>query len=162
MWVRSTPWTAPAPLGVIAASPFGGTKVLQMNDNLTLKGEVVRIQQTFPVTSTNALFQFCYRAAMDVSGHPCCDQPYMRVEVMDCMNNILNCPKVDVIPPGPSCSTVTTAGWATSGSIAYTLAWVIKSIDLSPYLGTCVTIKVTVGDCDGWAHYGYAFYDRQY
>ena len=161
MWVRSTPWTAPAPLGVIAASPFGGTKILQMNDNLTLKGEVVRIQQTFPVTSTNALFQFCYRAAMDGSGHPCCDQPYMRVEVMDCMNNILNCPKVDVIPPGPSCSTVTTAGWATSGSIAYTPAWVIKSIDLSPYLGTCVTIKVTVGDCDGWAHYGYAFFDSQ-
>ena len=49
-WVRSTPWTAPAPLGVIPNSPFGGTKVLQMNDNFTNQGEVVRIQQTFPVT----------------------------------------------------------------------------------------------------------------
>ena len=65
-WIRTTPWTAPAPLGVIPASPFGGTKVIQMNDNITAKGEVVRIQQTFPVTSSNALFQFCYKAAMEL------------------------------------------------------------------------------------------------
>lgn len=158
-WVRSTPWTAPAPLGAIGASPLGGTKVLQMNDNVWAQGEVVRIQQTFPVTSTNALFQFTYKAAMDGSGHPCCDQPYMRVEIMDCMNNILNCPKVDIIPPGASCATVSPTGWLTSGNISYTPNWIIKSIDLSPYLGSCVTIKVTVGDCDGWAHYGYAFFD---
>lgn len=158
-WVRSTPWTAPAPLGAIGASPLGGTKVLQMNDNVWAQGEVVRIQQTFPVTSTNALFQFTYKAAMDGSGHPCCDQPYMRVEIMDCMNNILNCPKVDIIPPGASCATVSPTGWLTSGNISYTPNWIVKSIDLSPYLGSCVTIKVTVGDCDGWAHYGYAFFD---
>lgn len=159
-WVRSTPWTAPAPLGVIPASPLGGTKILQMNDNITMKGEVVRIQQTFPVTSNNALFQFAYMAAMNGSGHLCCDQPYMRVELMDCMNNVLACPKVDIIPPGPSCSTVTTSGWATNTlNITYTPSWVTKSIDLSPYLGTCITIKITVGDCDGWAHYGYAFVD---
>src|SRR5690606_15406933 len=141
-------------------SPLGGTKVLQMNDNIWAQGEVVRIQQTFPVTATNALFQFAYMAAMNGSGHACCDQPYMRVEIMDCMNNILACPKVDVIPPGPSCTTVTTTGWLTNTlSITYTPNWVVKSIDLSPYLGTCVTIKITVGDCDGWAHYGYAFVD---
>lgn len=160
-WVRSTPWTAPAPLGAIGASPFGGTKVLQMNDNIWAQGEVVRIQQTFPVTPTNALFQFAYKAAMDGSGHACCDQPYMTVQILDCMNNPLNCPKVDIIPPGASCATVSPTGWATSGSISYTPNWIIKAIDLSPYLGSCVTIKVTVGDCDGWAHYGYAFFDSQ-
>ena len=55
-WIRATPWTAPAPLGLIPASPFGGTNVIQMNDNLTHKGEVQRIQQTFPVTSNNTTF----------------------------------------------------------------------------------------------------------
>jgi gliding motility-associated-like protein len=160
-WVRQTPWTAPAPLGVIGASPFGGTKVLQMNDNITMKGEVVRIQQTFPVTPNNALFQFCFRAAMDGSGHACCDQPYIRVELLDCFNNILACPQVSITPPGPSCATVSATGWATSGFISYTPSWIIRAIDLSPYLGSCVTIKITVGDCDGWAHYGYAFFDCQ-
>ncbi|MBK7666170.1 MAG: gliding motility-associated C-terminal domain-containing protein [Sphingobacteriaceae bacterium] len=160
-WIRTTPWTAPAPLGVIPASPFGGTKVIQMNDNITAKGEVVRIQQTFPVTSSNALFQFCYKAAMDGSGHACCDQPYIRVELLDCMNNILACPQVSITPPGPSCATVSATGWSVSGNISYTPNWIIKAIDLTPYMGTCVTIKITVGDCDGWAHYGYAFFDCQ-
>ena len=161
-WVRQTPWTAPAPLGVIPASPFGGTKVLQMNDNITAKGEVVRIQQTFPVTPTNALFQFAYMAALNGSGHSCCDQPYIRVELLDCMNNILACPQVSITPPGPSCATVTATGWSTNSSgISWTPTWQIKAIDLSPYLGSCVTIKITVGDCDGWAHYGYAFFDCQ-
>ena len=160
-WVRSTPWTAPAPLGVIPNSPFGGTKVLQMNDNFTNQGEVVRIQQTFPVTASNALFQFCYKAAMDGSGHQCCDQPYLRVELLDCNNNIVACPQVSITPPGPSCATVSATGWTTAGNISYTPNWIIKALDLSPYLGTCVTIKITVGDCDGWAHYGYAFFDCQ-
>ncbi len=160
-WIRTTPWTAPAPLGVIPNSPFGGTKVIQMNDNITMKGEVVRIQQTFPVTSSNCLFQFCYKAAMDGSGHACCDQPYIRVELLDCMNNILACPQVSITPPGPSCATVSAVGWTTSGNISYTPNWIIKAIDLTPYLGSCVTIKITVGDCDGWAHYGYAFFDTQ-
>lgn len=160
-WVRTTPWTAPAPLGVIPNSPFGGSKVLQMNDNFTNQGEVVRIQQTFPVTASNAVFQFCYKSAMDGSGHACCDQPYLRVELLDCNNNIVACPQVSITPPGPSCATVSATGWTTAGSISYTPNWIIKALDLSPYLGTCVTIKITVGDCDGWAHYGYAFFDCQ-
>jgi hypothetical protein len=166
-WIRQTPWTAPPPLGVIGASPFGGTKVIQLNDNITAKGEVVRIQQTFPVTPNNALFQFAYKAAMDGSGHACCDQPYIRVELLDCFNNILACPQVSITPPGPSCATVSATGWTTGPGtytyqiISYTPNWIVKAIDLSPYLGSCVTIKITVGDCDGWAHYGYAFFDCQ-
>jgi hypothetical protein len=159
-WVRTTPYTAPAPLGVIPNSPLGGTKVLQMNDNIWAQGEVVRIQQTFPVTATNALFQFAYLAMMNGAGHACCDQPYMRIELVDCMNTPLACPIVTITPPGPSCATVTSTGWATNSlSISYTPSWIVKSIDLSPYLGTCITIKITVGDCDGWAHYGMAFVD---
>ena len=78
------------------------------------------------------------------------------------MNNILACPQVSITPPGPSCATVTSTGWSTNTSgISWTPNWIIKAIDLSPYLGSCVTIKVTVGDCDGWAHYGYAFFDFQ-
>ncbi len=159
-WVRTTPYTAPAPLGVIPNSPLGGTKVLQMNDNIWAQGEIVRIQQTFPVTATNALFQFAYMAMMDGAGHACCDQPYMRIELQDCMNTPLACPIVTITPPGPSCATVTSSGWATNTlNISYTPSWIIKSIDLSPYLGTCITVKITVGDCDGWAHYGMAFVD---
>ncbi|MCC6584227.1 MAG: hypothetical protein IT271_11040, partial [Chitinophagales bacterium] len=89
--------------------------------------EVVRIQQTFPVTSSNALFQFAYKAALNGSGHACCDQPYIRVELLDCMNNILACPQVSITPPGPSCATVSATGWTTTGGISYTPSWIIKA-----------------------------------
>jgi len=158
-YCRATPWTAPAPLGVIPNSPLGGTRVLQMNDNITNQGEVCRISQTFPVTSSNCLFQFAYMAAMDGSGHLCCDQPFFRVDLMDCFNNVLACPQVSITPPGPSCATVAPTGWTTSGNISYTPSWIVKAIDLRPYLGSCITIKITMGDCDGWAHYGYGFVD---
>ena len=131
-----------------------------MNDNIWAQGEIVRIQQTFPVTATNALFQFAYMAMMDGAGHACCDQPYMRIELMDCMNTPLACPIVTITPPGPSCATVSSTGWTSNASnVSWTPSWIIKSIDLSPYLGTCITVKITVGDCDGWAHYGMAFVD---
>lgn len=83
------------------------------------------------------------------------------MELLDCMNNILACPQVSITPPGPSCATVSATGWTTKSGISYTPSWIIKAIDLSPYLGSCVTIKITVGDCHGWAHYGYAFFDCQ-
>ncbi|MDZ4666071.1 MAG: gliding motility-associated C-terminal domain-containing protein [Bacteroidota bacterium] len=162
-WVRATPYTAPAAtgLGVIGASPLGGTNVLQMNDNLA-GGKCVRIQQTFPVTATNCLFQLAYRAALQ-NGHACCENPYIKVKVVNCFNAILPCPQVDVQPPGPSCASVTATGWQTNSStwVTFTPNWIVKSLDLTPYLNSCVTIIIEVGDCPYGGHYGMAFIDTQ-
>ncbi len=162
-WIRATPWTPPAQtmLGTVGASPFGGTKVLQMNDDLA-GGKGIRIQQTFPVTTSNCLFQIAYRAAL-LSGHACCENPYIKVKVIDCNNNVLNCPAVDVQPPGPSCASVTATGWQTNSStwVTYTPNWMIKSLDLTPYLNSCVTILIEVGDCPYGGHWGTAYVDCQ-
>lgn len=158
-WVRQTPWTAPAPLGVIGASPFGGNKVLQIGDN-NWGGQVVRVQQTFPVTSSNSLFRIAYRAALE-AGHACCDQPYLRIEILNCNNQVLACPQVSVVPPGASCAMASPVGWATSGWVSYTPNWQIRSLDLTPYIGSCVTIRISCGDCPYSGHYGYAFIDCQ-
>ncbi len=161
VFVRQTPWTdpAPGPMGVIGASPFGGNKVLQMG-TAAGGGDVHRIQQTFPVTPTNALFRIAFRAALQ-AGHACCDQPYLRIEILNCNNQILACPQVSVVPPGASCSTVNPAGWVTNNStwVTHTPNWMIRSLDLTPYIGSCVTIRVTVGDCPYSGHYGYAYID---
>lgn len=163
VWVRATPWAdpAPGPMGTIGASPFGGNNILQMG-TAAGGGDVHRIQQTFPVTPTNALFRIAYRAALQ-AGHACCDQPYLRIEILNCNNQILACPQVSVIPPGPSCSTVSAAGWITNSStyVTYTPNWLIKALDLTPYIGSCVTIRITVGDCPYSGHYGYAYIDCQ-
>lgn len=159
-WIRTTPWAGPLPLGTIPASPLGGTRIAQLNDMVWNTGEIARIQQTFPVTPTNALFQFAYMAAMDGSGHACCDQPFMKITLLNCNNQPLACPSISITPPGASCVSAVPSGWTTNTSgVSYTNAWQIKSLDLTPYIGTCVTIQVTVGDCTGWAHAGMAYFD---
>lgn len=159
-WIRTTPYASGTTIGTIPNSPFGGTKVLQMNDQFTNMGETVRIQQTFPVTATNALFRLAYMAQMDGTGHVCCDQPFLKITMLNCSNVPLACPSLSLNAPGASCATTMPAGWSTNTSgYSYTTAWQIYSLDLTPYLGSCVTIQVTVGDCDGWAHHGMAFID---
>lgn len=159
-WIRTTPYASGTNIGTVPNSPLGGTKILQMNDNITNVGEVVRIQQTFPVTATNALFRLAYMAEMDGSGHACCDQPYLKITMLNCSNAPLACPSLSVNAPGASCASAVPAGWVTNSSgISWTTAWQLYSLDLTPYLGSCVTIQITVGDCDGWAHHGMAFVD---
>src|SRR5207245_22270 len=155
-----TPVTGDPVMGTIPASPLGGTKILKMNDDITNKGEVVRIQQTFPVTSSNALFQFAYMAALNGTGHTCCSQPYVRITLIYCMNNLIACPQVSITPPGPSCATVSATGWSTNAlGYSYTSSWQVRSLDLTPYMGSCITVQITIGDCDGWAHFGYGYVD---
>lgn len=162
-WVRQTPWTPPAQtnLGTITASPFGGNNVLQMSDDLA-GGKAVAIQQTFPVTASNCLFQLAFRASL-LSGHACCQNPYIKITVIDCFNNVLTCPAVNVQPPGPSCASVVATGWQTNSNtwVSYTPNWIIKSLDLTPYLNSCVTIKIEVGDCPYGGHFGTAYIDSQ-
>lgn len=159
-WIRTTPYVSGTTIGTIPNSPFGGTKILQMNDAVTNMGEVVRIQQTFPVTATSALFKLAYMAQMDGTGHVCCDQPYLKITMLNCANVPLACPSLSLNAPGASCASTMPSGWSTNTSgYSFTTAWQIYSLDLTPYLGSCVTIQVTVGDCDGWAHHGMAFID---
>jgi large repetitive protein len=155
--VITTPF-ADALLGTLPNSPLGGTKVVRLNDNSWSNSFLVtRISQTFPVTAANALFQFAYAGAWDGSGHACCDQPYLKITLKNCAGVNLACPTISLTPSGAAC-TSGVAGYSVTGGISWT-NWVIKSIDLTPYINSCVTIEVTNGDCNGGAHYGYAYFD---
>ncbi|MBA3665227.1 MAG: hypothetical protein H0W61_13590, partial [Bacteroidetes bacterium] len=157
-WIRTTPLADANFPGGIANSPLGGTQVVQLNDNVATSGQITRIAQTFPVTASNALFQYAYAACFNGTGHLCCDQPFLTIQVKNCSNVVLACPNVDVIASGPSC-TSGTPGFLTNASGYLYKNWTVQSIDLTPFLGTCVTIEVIVGDCTGWAHFGYCYFD---
>ena len=147
------------------ASPFGGSKIAKINDNLT--GAVVeRISQTFNVTSSNAIFQFAYAGVLQDASHSCSDQPYMNFSVIDSSGNVLACPKIDIAAPSPQCTqpASVSANWVSttpsSGfSNVYYHGWEIKTIDLSPYIGTSITVQITVGDCALAGHFGYGYFD---
>ncbi len=159
-WVRSTPIVDPNFPGGVAASPLGGTRVAQLNNSVTATGQITKISQTFPVTISNNLFRFAYAACFNGTGHLCCDQPFLNIKVKNCANVVLACPQVSVIASGPSC-VLGTPGFATNGFGYLYKNWTVQAIDLTPYLGTCVTIEVAVGDCSGWAHFGYCYFDSQ-
>ncbi|MBI2722210.1 MAG: hypothetical protein HYX39_08540, partial [Bacteroidetes bacterium] len=157
-WINATPIADANFPGGVPNSPLGGTNVVQLNNNIATSGQITRIAQTFPVTSSNALFQYAYAACFDGTGHLCCDQPFLTIQVRNCSNVVLACPNVDVIASGPSC-TSGTPGFLTNASGYLYKNWTVQSIDLTSFIGTCVTIEVIVGDCTGWAHFGYCYFD---
>jgi hypothetical protein len=157
-WVITTPVADPY-LGTLPASPLGGTKVLKLN-NSGPGVLITQIRQTFPVTAANSLFQFAYAGAWDGSGHACCDQPFFKVDLYNCAGAPLPCSSISLTPSGSGCTSGVPGYSVTSSLISWT-NWTVKYIDLSPYIGSCVTIKVTNGDCNGGAHFGYAFFDAK-
>lgn len=141
---------------VLGNSPFGGTQVVKLNDN-TANYARNKIAQTFPVTTANALFQFAFAGFWENGSHSCCDQPglYLRV-INSCSGNTV-----------ASCSSMTLA--ANCGSLANVTFtncgggvmsnWQTKSIDLTPYIGGCVTIEVWTADCNFGGHFGTTYFD---
>ncbi len=161
-WVRATPYSTLGPLYLIPNSPLGGTKVLQLNDSVP-GTNVIRIEQTFSVTLSNNLFEYAYMAALNGVGHACCDKPYMNIQLFDCSLNNIACATNSIVVPGSGCSlsTVSSSWVINTSGVTYTSSWEVHSIDLTPYIGSCVTIQVTVSDCDGGAHQGWAFFDAR-
>lgn len=147
-------------IGTIPNSPLGGTRVALLNGAIDngWNYKVTRIEQTFPVTANNALFQFAFMAALENAGHTCCEQPFALINLLDCSGNVLPCPTYSIVAPTSGCPS-TFSGWVNSGSWTYTGSWQIASIDLTPYIGSCVTIRVTVAGCTQGGHGGYMFFD---
>src|SRR5690606_30423771 len=106
---------------------------------------MTRITQTFPVTSANTLFQFAYAGYWEDGGggHFCCpqsyDQPGVNVQMYDCNNTILSCSNLS-LSPGSGCQS--SGVTFTTTSLASWTNWQVKYIDLTPYIGSCVTIEI--------------------
>ena len=158
LWVMTTPIADPY-LGTLPNSPLGGSKIIKMN-NSSPGTLVTQIRQTFPVTAANSLYQFAYAGAWDGSGHACCDQPSFKVDLFNCANVPLPCSSISLTPSGSGC-TSGVSGYSVTGSGISWTNWTVKYIDLTPYIGSCVTIRITNSDCNGGAHFGYAFFDSK-
>jgi len=148
-------------IGIIPQSPFGGTVVAQLND-LTPNFNTTRLSTSFPVTTANRLFQFAYAGYWQDgnSGHLCCDQAAFKIVLKDCLGAVLTCASISLNPSTSSCpSGLTTYSMTTS--IDFWSSWQVRNIDLTPYIGSCVTIDVISSDCSGGAHYGTTYFDAQ-
>ncbi|MBL7930943.1 MAG: hypothetical protein JNL60_03520, partial [Bacteroidia bacterium] len=133
--------------GFIPNSPFGGTNVARLNNygNGSNNQSMTRLTQTFPVTSANSIFQFAYAGYWEDGGggHNCCptswDQPGLTVQMYSCSGQTLGCSNM-YISPGSNCGSTGNTFTVVSGLYSWT-NWQTKIIDLTPYIGSCVTIE---------------------
>jgi gliding motility-associated-like protein len=123
-------------------------------------GEV--LQQSFSVTSSNALFSYSYAVILNDGGHSTGQQPYFRLEVLDNAGNPIPCLQYyqqvtsGVPPPGYSISPTT--NWL-DGTTVYYSPWTQNSLNLTGYIGQNITVRFTAAGCNGGAHFGYAYVD---
>ncbi len=160
--ILTTPAPNPygGPLASIPNSPLGGSKVAVLNNN-TSGAKAVRISKTFNVMPANALFQFAFMAVLQNPGHSCCEQPYLKISFSvsnGCTGppTPTTCPSFSIVPPSTGCSG-SFSGFTNASGLSYTPNWIVSSVDLTSFIGSCVTIDFTVGDCTLSGHYGYAF-----
>ncbi|MBL7932712.1 MAG: hypothetical protein JNL60_12460, partial [Bacteroidia bacterium] len=159
-------------VGTIPNSPFSGNSVVKIGNN-NANAEVVKIAQTFPVTSTNYMYEFAYWAVMeDVSQagspfgiHTCTGTPYMQVKFWD-SGVLQSCPSFSIIAPESGtggCAGIGPLTWSTvavgSTTVKTSQGWQKFSVNLSGYINSNITVEVIVGDCALGGHFGYAYFD---
>lgn len=115
------------------------------------------LEQKFQVTASNALFVYYYAVVIQDAGtdHTNQEQPFFKTDVFDCSGNPVACGQYLVVGgPGIPGFIASPAG----GNVYYK-TWTPVAVDLTPYIGTCVTVRYTVGDCTRGAHFCYAYID---
>lgn len=137
-------------------SPGAGNYAVLLNDK---KGgaKIQSLKQSIAVTSSNAYISYKFAAVLQNGYHPVTDQAYFNVEVLDQSGTIVACTKyyasISSAGVGP--------GWLPSPvdtSVRY-IPWQTVFMNLTPYIGTTVTLKFIVSDCNQGGHYGYAYID---
>ena len=154
--------------GFPIVNPSGGTNSLRLGDFGTFgtTGQFyggipgacgATLEQKFTVTASNALFVYYYAVVIQDAGsdHTNQEQPFFKTDVFDCAGNAVACGQY-LVTGGPGIPGFTLAGL---GSNVYYKNWSPVAVDLTPYIGTCVTVRYTVGDCTRGAHFAYAYID---
>lgn len=100
--------------------------------------------------SSNALFLYSYAVVLQDPGHTPAEQPRFEIQVRDQFGNVIPCTFFQVS------AAAGIPGFQNFGSVRWK-PWEQVGVDLSPYVGSSVTIEVRTGDCSQSGHYGYAY-----
>jgi gliding motility-associated-like protein len=154
--------------GFPIVNPAGGPNSLRLGDfgNFGTTGQFLggvpgacgaTLEQKFTVTASNALFVYYYAVVIQDAGtdHTNQEQPFFKTDIFDCSGNAVACGQY-LVTGGPGIPGFTLSG---AGSNVYYKNWSPVAVDLTPYIGTCVTVRYTVGDCTRGAHFAYAYID---
>lgn len=152
-----------------------GDWFIKMNNN-TGGYTAHRMKKNINVTPANALFQFAFIAVLQ-SSHCCCTSGGFSIKVqLGCAPatpTLLGCPQFTATAPqasycsggvmacvSPSVGNTVTYLPAAAAGVSYN-KWKLNTLDLTSYIGQCVTVEVEAFDCNAGGHYGYVYFDAQ-
>jgi len=159
--IVATPILSVPNIGTIPHSPLGGTVVAQLN-NFSPNYNTTKLSQTFPVTSANCFYQFAYAGFWQDGGtsHGCCEQAAFKLLIKDCFGVPLSCRSLTLNPYTGGCPTGLTSYTTTSSGDSWT-NWQVRSVDLTPFIGSCITVEIINADCGYGGHFGVTFFDSR-
>ncbi len=141
-----------APLPMVY--PGGGTHSAMVGNGPITGAQAGGLSTSFTVSATTTNFTYAYGVVLEDPGHPVSDQPYFFLTLTDQSGNILACGAYSVTA-GPGIAGFTQM----PGTDVYYRPWTTVFVDLTPYVGQCVTLSFICRDCDQGGHYGYAYVD---
>ena len=161
----TTPGTdVQAPIQTVCPQIPGNTNSVLLGDGPNGAYGGASIEQKFQVTASNALFIYHYAAVLqnaytidsngDTIPHLAQEQPYFKIEALDCAGTPIACGNL-LVTGGPGIPGFTQIG----NTGIFWKDWTPVMLDLTPYIGSCVTMRFTVADCSIGAHYAYAYLD---
>jgi hypothetical protein len=168
--IKTTPFADPV-CGTIPASPFGGNNIIALNIGNFGLNKITRLAQQFSVTSSNWFYKYAYKGVLYSSNHPCCIDVNVQFNFYDCAGNLIPAACQTISSPSGTCMTayppciqgnpsLWTAHTSTP-SMMYTPGWAQYGVNLSQFVGSCVTVEVIAANCAQAAHHCYLFYDAQ-
>lgn len=142
----------------VGASPLGGLHIARLND-VNASSLATRMRTTITVSTLTPLFQLAYCGSWQSINHTCCDRPAFIFKLLDAQGLAINCYTADLSPVSVSCA----AGPAgnTVGEVKW-LDWRIENFDLTPFIGSVITIELINSDCNAGSHYGSVYVDMAF
>ena len=141
----------------------GGLSYSTRLGNSLIGAETEYLNYPIAVTAANTSFTYQYAVVLENPGsHTALEQPRFDITVFDAAGTPVSGPCGVYSVEGIAASTDTTfkpfndSFGALQG---YYKKWTTVSIDLTPYIGTTVSIQFQTGDCTLTGHFGYAYID---
>ena len=141
--------------GVISMiNPYAGQVSLRLgNDDTNSEAEYVSRQ--FVVTPESHSFILFFAVVFQDPGHPPAEQPKFDLQIFDQSGAAINGPCFNY----QVTATSSLPGFHTAPNEVIYRDWTPLAVDLAPYIGQTVTIRVKTADCDQGGHFGYAYFD---
>lgn len=151
--------------------PFGGNQSLRLGDGNATMGDGNGVNSkaaraTFTYMVEPATANFTYRYAIVVEepsvgfpAHADDERPYFNVSVRDKDGNKISCGDLFVFARPPMTDFTQAPDPNRTNRNDWYRGWSTVVLPLAAYIGQCVSIEFTTGDCALGAHFGYAYID---